>query len=148
MDKLLPYMPIIWLALAVILGIGEAVSVDLVAIRFAVGSVVAILPAALGAPFWFQVVTFFAVSTVSLAITRPLVKKVLLTKQTATNADLNIGKIATVIQEINNHTDAGRVHLEGLDWSARSEDGEVIPVGERVLVKDISGVKLIVERIV
>lgn len=148
MDKLLPYMPVIWLALAVILGIGEAITIDLVAIWFAVGSVAAILPAAMGAPFWFQVVTFFAVSTVSLALTRPLVKKVLMTKRTATNADLNIGKIASVIHEINNHLDEGRVHLEGLDWAARSEDGEIIPVGDRVLVKDISGVKLIVERII
>ena len=33
------------------------------------------------------------------------------------------------------------------DWSARSENGEPIDVGEEVLIKEIQGVKLIVEKI-
>ena len=35
----------------------------------------------------------------------------------------------------------------GLDWSARSEDGEIIEVDDKVLIKSIDGVKLIVEKI-
>lgn len=37
--------------------------------------------------------------------------------------------------------------VEDMDWSARSENGEPIDVGEEVLIKEIQGVKLIVEKI-
>lgn len=35
----------------------------------------------------------------------------------------------------------------GLDWSARSEEGEILEKGEKVLIKAIEGVKVLVERI-
>ena len=39
----------------------------------------------------------------------------------------------------------GEVKVGGLCWSARAEDGRVIPVGTEVTVVEIRGVKLIVK---
>lgn len=52
-----------------------------------------------------------------------------------------------MIQPIDNLQSQGRVMVEDMDWSARSENGEPIDVGEEVLIKEIQGVKLIVEKI-
>ena len=58
-----------------------------------------------------------------------------------------IGKVAKVVQPIDNLLSQGRVIVEDMDWSARSENGEPIDAGEEVLIKEIQGVKLIVEKI-
>ena len=39
----------------------------------------------------------------------------------------------------------GEVTLNGMDWTARSEDGSVIEEGKRVTVVSVQGVKLIVK---
>lgn len=141
------FSPLLWLALAIGLAVFEAITVDLVAIWFGLGAVVTILPAWLGLPFWVQAVTFITVSGLSMFFTRPIVKQKLMVKNVPTNADRSIGRIAKVTMTIDNVNETGRVHLDGLDWTARSEDGDVILEGEQVLVKSISGVKLIVERL-
>ena len=96
--------------------------------------------------FWFTAV-FTVVSILVLAITRPFVKKKLTVQKTETNSRALIGKVAKVIQPIDNLQSQGRVMVEDMDWSARSENGEPIDVGEEVLIKEIQGVKLIVEKI-
>jgi len=68
-------------------------------------------------------------------------------QKTETNSRALIGKVAKVIQPIDNLQSQGRVMVEDMDWSARSENGEPIDVGEEVLIKEIQGVKLIVEKI-
>lgn len=141
-------MPLVWLLIAVALGVFEAATVDLMAVWFAVGALVAVIPAMLGLPFWAQLVVFLAVSLLSLAFTRPMVVDVLKVKKTSTNADRVIGMIGVVTQEINNIEERGRVLVNGLEWSARSDDGAPIDEKHNVLVKAIEGVKVIVERVV
>ena len=142
------YMPLTWLIIAVMLGALEAATIDLVAIWFALGAFVSIIPAAMGLPFWMQLIVFLAVSLVSLAFTRPVVANVLRVKKTSTNADRIIGMIGIVTIPINNIAGEGRVMVNGLEWSARSDDGAPIAEGENVLIKAIEGVKVIVERVV
>lgn len=57
-----------------------------------------------------------------------------------------IGQAARVIQRIDNRTDSGQVRLHGMEWTARSLDGEAIEEGASVRVIEIDGVKLIVDR--
>lgn len=141
------WLPMFWLILAIVLGVIEAATVQLVAIWVALGALAAIIPAMLNAPLWVQFVVFVLVSAVAIVSTRPLVKNVLKLKRTRTNADSVIGKIGVVIVRIDNFNSQGRVSVGGLDWSARSEDGEIIEVDDKVLIKSIDGVKLIVERL-
>lgn len=146
-ESLLQWAPIFWLVIAIVLGVAEAATVQLVAIWFALGALAAIIPAQLGASLTVQFGVFVAVAAVAFALTRPFVKKLLHQKKVRTNADSMIGRIGIVIVPVDNFEDQGRVSLAGLDWAARSEDGEPIPEGERVLIKSIEGVKVIVERI-
>ena len=47
---------------------------------------------------------------------------------------------------IDNDDSTGAVYVDGKTWTARSTDGEVIPVGEQVRIAGMEGVKLLVEK--
>lgn len=141
------WMPFFWLILAIVLGVVEAASVQLMAIWFAIGAVAAIIPAMMGASLIVQFLVFVVVSTILLLCTRPFVKRFLNVKKTKTNADSVVGQVGLVIHRIDNATGEGRVFVNGLDWSAQSEDGGPIEEKEQVVVKRIEGVKVIVERL-
>lgn len=70
-----------WLVLLVVFLIAEAACpIHLVSIWFALGALVALLCAALGAPVWLQITLFVVVSGVLLALLWPLAKKFLNSK--------------------------------------------------------------------
>lgn len=86
-------------------------------------------------------------TSIWFALTRPVAKRYLNSKVQKTNTDALIGQTALVKETINNMESKGLVQLNGQDWTARSfEAGEIIPEGSEVIVKEIRGVKLIVER--
>ena len=146
-EMLVQWLPMVWLLVAVIFGVVEAATVQLMSIWFALGAVAAMVSALLGASVWVQFGVFLAVSILVLAFTRPLVKKVLKVGRVHTNADSLVGRIAAVTVEIAGPGEVGRVLVDGQDWAAGSEEGIPIAPGERVLVKGIEGVKLVVEPI-
>lgn len=137
-------MPFVWIAVMVIAGLLEAATAQLVSIWFVAGGAGGLIASLFGAPQSVQVLVFALVSAATLVATRPFVKKVLDFKTTGTNADRYLGKIAIVTVEINNTIGTGQVNVLGSIWTARSSDGSVIPVGARVFVESIDGVKLIV----
>lgn len=141
------WAPILWLVAAITFGVVEAASVQLLAVWFALGAVAAMIASLLGISLWGQFWIFLAVSILALAGTRPFVKKVLKLKKVRTNADSLVGRIGAVTVETGAAGDVGRAVVDGQDWSAVSEDGSPLQRGERVLVKSIEGVKLVVERI-
>lgn len=136
-----------WVAALVVFLIVEAVTAGLVSIWFVFGSLVALICAALGAAVWLQIFWFVIVSVATLVLTRPLVKRYVDSRSVATNADRSIGRAAVVTERIDNLASTGAVKLDGVVWTARSTDDAVaIETGERVTVRAIEGVKLIVER--
>ena len=65
-------------------------------------------------------------------------------ERVATNADAVIGKNAVVTEQIDNIHAKGAVKVDGKEWTARSDDGNIIiSEGEIVTVLRIEGVKLI-----
>ncbi len=140
---------VFWVAALVVFLIVEAVTAGLVSIWFVFGSLVALICAALGAAVWLQIFWFVIVSVATLVLTRPLVKRYVDSRSVATNADRSIGRTAVVTERIDNLSATGAVQLSGVVWTARSTDDAVtIESGERVTVRAIEGVKLIVERTV
>lgn len=136
-----------WAAALVVFLIVEAVTAGLVSIWFVFGSLVALICAALGAAVWLQIFWFVIVSVATLVLTRPLVKRYVDSRSVAANADRSIGRAAVVTERIDNLAATGAVKLDGVVWTARSTDDAVaIETGERVTVRAIEGVKLIVER--
>ena len=91
-----------------------------------------------------QIIVFVFSSAGLLALTRPLVKKKIIVRNSITNSDSNIGKVGIVTAKIDNFHAQGLVQLGGQSWSARSADQSVISEGEYVTVVRIEGVKLIV----
>ena len=136
-----------WVVALVVFLIVEAVTAGLVSIWFVFGSLVALICAALGAAVWLQIFWFVIVSVATLVLTRPLVKRYVDSRSVATNADRSSGRAAGVTERIDNLAATGAVQLDGVVWTARSTDDAVaIETGERVTVRAIEGVKLIVER--
>ena len=135
---------ILWLILTVILLITEAATVTVVSLWFAAGSLAAMAVALLGGGIWLQVLVFLVVSAAALTTLRPLVRKYLTPKLTATNIDSIIGAIGIVTADIDNISASGQVKLNGMDWTARSTSGESIEAGTKVRVDKIEGVKVFV----
>lgn len=135
---------IVWLAAMIILAGIEALTVNLVTIWFAIGALAAFIAAVAGAQIWLQIVLFVIVTAVTLCFTRPLAKKYFTGTHQPTNADMVIGKVCVVTETIDNLASKGTVSCMGKEWSARSENGETVNEGTKVIVKEIKGVKLIV----
>ena len=135
----------VWLILLVALVTGEAITVGLTFIWFAVGAMGGLLVAVLNGPVWLQIVVFLALSTLTLILVRPAAAKLLTPGISPTNADRVLSQIALVTEEINNIAETGQVKLFGQVWTARSENGEVIPAQSRVRILRIEGVKVFVK---
>ena len=122
----------------------EAATVSMVSLWFAVSALVALLVALLGGPGWLQGTLFLVISAVLLALLRPLVKRYVTPRITATNVDSVIGSTGLVTTAIDNVSAVGQVKLGAMEWTARSTSGQLIPVGTRVRVDKIEGVKVYV----
>ena len=104
------------------------------------------IAAALSLPLWLQILLFLAVSLVLLYLTRPVAVKYFNKDRVKTNAESLVGQQAIVISEIDNLQGIGQVTVGRQEWSARStDDNKKLPVGSVVIIRAISGVKLIVE---
>ena len=136
-----------WLIALIVLLVGEAITIGLTFVWFAVGALGALIVAVLGGALWLQVVIFLALSGVTLALDRPVFARFLKTSHAATNADRVIGQTAVVTEQIDNLSGTGQVNVAGQIWSARSAHDVVIPRETEVRVLKISGVKVLVEAI-
>jgi len=137
---------LVWLGIAVFLGILEAVTVALISLWFAIGALAAMIPAYFGAPLWVQILVFLVVSAVCLAFTRTFFKDVVKTKKQPTNSDRLIGSDGVVSSKIDNLQGTGKVYISGLTWSARTIDGSDQSVRILVTVEKIEGATLYVTK--
>ena len=137
-----------WLvAFVILIGI-EAATMALTTIWFAGGAVFAFFAAVLGFSIQTQLVVFLIVSFILLLFTRPFAMRFVNRETVKTNVDGLIGRRAKVITKIDNNEPSGATVVDGQEWTARSMDDAVtIPVGTQVVIKEVRGVKLIVEMI-
>ena len=135
---------IFWFCLMAAFLIAEALTVTMISLWFAGGALAALAVAALGGAFWLQMLVFLLVSTVLLAALRPLVRRFITPKVSATNVDAVIGTVAIVSVAIDNLAAQGQVKLNGMEWTARSTTGDPIAQGTQVKVDRVEGVKVYV----
>lgn len=135
---------IAWLIILAALILIEFVTLGLTTIWFAGGALVAFVVSLFYDNLFLEAVLFLVVSLVLLFFTRPIVKKYFNTTRVKTNYAAVIGKEALVTTTINNITGTGLATVNGQEWTARSVDNTVIEKGTKVIVEDISGVKLMV----
>jgi membrane protein implicated in regulation of membrane protease activity len=137
-----------WLALFLVLAVIEAVTLGLFTIWFALGALFGFFGALAGLSFLGQVILFLLSAIMLMIYTRPVAAKYLNNKIKRTNADRLVGEQGIVIEEIDAVNGTGQVKVLGQIWSARPFNGEKIAVAAKVEVQAISGVKLIVQKIV
>ncbi len=138
---------IFWSVIFALCIIVEIISLGLTSIWFAGGALIAGIAALIGATFVIQVLIFIVVSLVLFFTTRPIAKKHFNTEQMEkTNVEGLIGREVIVTSTIDNLHSAGQVKVNGLEWTARSTDNEIIPEGTLVKINEVQGVKLIVSK--
>ena len=138
-------MIVLWIAVMIIFLLIEAATVNLVTIWFAVGALGAAISAGIGWNLAVQIVVFVVMSGIALAITKPLVTKLKKRKDFPTNADRILEREGIVTENIDPVSGSGQVKVLGQDWSAKSEDDRMILAGSKVVVRQIEGVKAVVE---
>ncbi len=137
-------MEYLWFGLMVIFIVVEALTVSMVSAWFAAGALAALITELTGAPVGFQIAAFILISAVTLALLRPMAKKHFNPRITRTNVDALVGKTCLCVTAIDNLASQGQVKIGDVEWSARSTNGEPIPVGTQVKIDRVEGVKVYV----
>ena len=132
-------MSFVWMIIFIGLIILELMTVNLVSIWFAIGSLIAFILSFWVTEITWQITVFILVSFISLVLTKNLVKKIRGKEIEPTNLDRVIGKIAIVTEEITK-LEPGEVKVDGKKWTAIST--KKIKVGSKVEILSIDGVKL------
>jgi membrane protein implicated in regulation of membrane protease activity len=128
-----------WLGLAMLLGVAELFSLNLVLLMLAGGAVVGMLVALVGLGVPVQVLAAAASSFAMLAFVRPtMIQRLHSGPELRTGPAALLGKEGFAVAEVSVH--GGQVKLAGEIWSARPYmDDDVIPVGAKVEVFEIRG---------
>ena len=133
---------ILWLALTVIFFIIEAISVGLISIWFAIGSLLAFI-VSIFTDNIIIVFIAFAIGTIVTCIFMKYIKDII-PKTITNNTNRLVGMTAIVVEEIT--ALKGRVKVGDVTWSAMSTD-ENIEEGVAVKIIETNGNTLTVERI-
>ena len=135
---------VVWLILAVLLAVGEVLTMGFFLAPFAAGALVAALVAALGGGLVVSGIAFLAVSAVAFLGLRPVARRHMkLPAQLRTGTAALVGRTGTVVEAVT--ADAGCVRIDGEVWTARPYDeDETFEPGQRVHVLQIRGATALV----
>lgn len=136
----------LWLLAAFGLLIAEVVAPGFWLLSVAVGCFVAAFAGILPFGITAQVMAFAGGTVASLALLRPFLLRRFHRGGVRTNMEALIGKTATVTQRLGPQGQTGRLLVEGEDWRALSVDDAAIEPGTRVIVVEVDGATLKVER--
>lgn len=138
----------IWLIVAIILVILEIATAGFGVICFAIGAGFSALAAGMGANLTWQIVIFAVVSLLTFIFLRPVVMRFLdkKSKDVKTNADALVGRKGVVSERIDAAQHTGRVAIDGDDWKAVSENGEVIEKGTEVEIVKLDSIIITVKQ--
>jgi membrane protein implicated in regulation of membrane protease activity len=136
-----------WLGVALLLAIGEVITVNLVLLMFAGGALAGCLAAALGAPVVVQALVAVVTAVVLLAALRPWMLKHLRRRAplVETNAAALVGRSGVAVSAVT--AAGGRAKIGGEVWTARTETGAHLDAGVPVRVARIDGATAVVEPI-
>ena len=137
---------VIWLVVAVVLGVAEVLNLSFYLFPFAIGAAGAALVSLAGGGAVLAWPVFAVLTAVSFGIVRPIAKRHLdVPPQIRTGTAALVGRTAIVVERIDNDANVGRVRLDGEVWSARAfDDDQVFEPGTRVHVMDIKGATALV----
>jgi membrane protein implicated in regulation of membrane protease activity len=143
----LPDAWMVWLGLAMVLGVLEIFSLDLILLMLAAGALVGAVGAVAGLPVFLQVLAAAAASVAALAVVRPsVVKRLHSGPDLVLGHEALVGRQAVVVEQVS--SEGGQVRIGGEIWTARPYDEDlVIKPGARVDVLQIKGATALVHEI-
>jgi membrane protein implicated in regulation of membrane protease activity len=135
---------VLWIVLALVLGLVEVTTLSLVFAMLAVGALAAAVTAIGTDNFVLQSVVGLAVAVGMLGVARPIALRHLrIPAQMRTGVAALVGSQGVVLEPVDAHN--GRVRLHGEIWSARSYDpSHIIEAGRNVEVMQIDGATAVV----
>lgn len=135
-----------WLGGALLLGVAEMFSLDLIFLMLAGGALGGALAAGLGVPVGWQIVIAAATSLLLMFALRPFLLRRLRqrTDLVETNSAALVGRSAFVVAPTDGN--GGRVKLGGEVWTARARDeADSFATGTEVRIAQIDGATAVVE---
>ena len=145
MDWLEDAQWLLWVALAVIAGTVELVTLDLIFLMVAGGAFAAAVTAAVGAPVAVQLLAFAVSTALLLVVARPPLRRYSdrSVPESLMHTAALVGQEAEVLVEVTH--DSGRVKLGGEVWTARAaQRGMRLEVGSPARVVRIDGATAVV----
>lgn len=136
----------IWLGISIIAIIIEIITIDLVSIWFAAGSIIALLAALLGVGETIQIALFIIITVVCAVVVRPIAKKYMRGNVERTNFDRVIGKHGLITKTIT-ADNKGEVKVMSTLWLATSIDNTTINEGEYCEILAVEGAHLVVKKL-
>lgn len=135
---------IFWIIFILVNVIAECMTHAITNMWFAIGGIVGLILAALGIPFLPQLIVAVMVSVFCLLVLRNFVKEKFNRERISTN--VTDGIVGTKGVALSDFAEGkGKIQINNMKWSARSED--TISKGDRVIVRELSGVTLRVEKL-
>jgi len=140
MDWLSDHLAAVWLGVAILLGVAELASMDLILMMLAAGALVGMVVALVGAGFAVSAIAAAIASVACLALVRPqLVKRLHSGPELSLGHGKLVGQQGKVTERITG-LEAGRIKIGGEIWSALPYDESlVIDPGSTVEVLQIRG---------
>ena len=135
-----------WIIIIVLAIIAEAETAEFVSCWFVVGGVLGLILDFFKVDIYIQILSAVIISIILILISRPLVKKLTKNDDVPTNADRIKGMVGVVIKEIK-AGEKGLVKVNYQTWTAISKTEKTFREGEKVLIKEIEGNKLIIDKI-
>ena len=135
----------IWVGVVALSMIIEFITFELVSVWFIFGGLISLILAACGVSYVIQIAVFLVVSIALLLGLRKITLKWLTRKTVKTNTDALVGKTYELIDAITKHSN-GSIKINGIVWTATTEDESEIKAGTEVIITSISGNKVIVKK--
>jgi len=124
----------VWLAIAILLGIGEIASLDLVLVMLATGALGGMVTSMVTDSVAAQVLVAVVVAVAMLGVVRPgLARRLHSGPELILGKDALVGMRAVAVGRLSAHT-PGQVRLEGVLWSAQPYD-ETLTIEDGTLVE-------------
>lgn len=138
-------MKLLWLIVAIIFAIAEAMTPSLTLIWFSIGALILIFLSTFIKSILIQVILFGIISVTLLIVATKIIVKKDENHQYDTNLQAIVKKSGVVRKDILPN-ETGIVVVENEEWSAISANNEAILENTEVEILKIEGVKLIVRK--
>ena len=136
----------IWVGVIAVSFLVEFSTMEMVSIWTGIGGICALILAALKVKYEIQLIVFFVVSIVLLLSLRKLALKYLLKNNNQkVGTDRVVGTKTKLLTAIT-PDDAGTIKVNGVVWSAITENGEPLAVNTIVEIVEIRGNKFVVKK--